>query len=41
MDKLFEDIRVILDRIMNPASHASGEAVYDQELKSALIKCMN
>lgn len=37
-DKLFEDIRVILDRIMNPASHASGEAMYDRELQNAITK---
>lgn len=37
-DKLFEDIRVILDRIMNPASHASGEAMYDRELQNAITR---
>jgi hypothetical protein len=37
-DKLFEEIKVILDRIMNPASHASGEAMYDRELQNAISK---
>lgn len=37
-DKLFEEIKVILDRIMNPASHASGEAMYDSELQNAITK---
>jgi len=37
-DKLFEEIKVILDRIMNPASHASGEAMYDRELQNAITK---
>ena len=37
-DKLFEDIKVILDRIMNPASHASGEAMYDRELQNAITR---
>ena len=37
-DKIFQEIRVILDRIMNPASHASGEAMYDRELQNAITK---
>jgi ABC-type dipeptide/oligopeptide/nickel transport system ATPase subunit len=37
-DKHFQEIRVILNRIMNPASHASGEAMYERELESAIEK---
>ena len=37
-DQLFQEIKVILDRIMNPASHASGEAMYDRELQNAITK---
>lgn len=37
-DRLFEEMRVILDRIMNPASHASAEAMYDRELQNAITK---
>lgn len=37
-DKLFDEIKTILDRIMNPASHASGEAMYDRELQNAITK---
>lgn len=37
-DKIFEEIKVILDRIMNPASHASGEVMYDRELQNAITR---
>jgi hypothetical protein len=37
-DKLFDEIKTILDRIMNPASHASGEAMYDRELQNAISR---
>ena len=37
-DKIFQEIKVILDRIMNPASHASGEAMYDRELQNAITR---
>lgn len=37
-DKLFQEIKVILERIMNPASHASGEAMYEKELQQAIDK---
>jgi hypothetical protein len=37
-DKIFADIKIILDRIMNPASHASGEAMYDRELQNAITR---
>lgn len=37
-DKLFDELRVILDRIMNPSSHASGEAMYESELANAITK---
>ncbi|MBL0047510.1 MAG: hypothetical protein IPP32_05355 [Bacteroidetes bacterium] len=37
-DKLFDELNVILQRIMNPASHASGESMYDSELKNAIDK---
>jgi hypothetical protein len=37
-DKIFKEIRVILDRIMNPASHVSGEAMYERELQNAIAK---
>jgi len=37
-EKLFIELRTILDRIMNPASHASGESMYAQELEDAIEK---
>ena len=37
-DNIFDEIKVILDRIMNPASHASGEAMYERELENAISK---
>jgi hypothetical protein len=37
-DKLFDELTVILQRIMNPASHASGESMYDRELRNAIDK---
>lgn len=35
-DKLFADIKAILDRIMNPASHSSGESMYEKEIEEAI-----
>lgn len=37
-DKLFEEIKTIMDRIMNPSSHASTEPLYEQELENAIGK---
>ncbi len=37
-NKLFDEVRVILDRIMNPASHSSGESMYEKELEDAIKK---
>lgn len=37
-ERLFLDIKAILDRIMNPASHASGESMYEKEMKQAIDK---
>ena len=37
-DKLFQELRVILERIMNPASHTSAESMYERELEDAIRK---
>lgn len=37
-DKLFDEIKMFMDRIMNPASHASTEPMYEQELENAIAK---
>src|SRR5690606_13862041 len=37
-DKLFDEIKMIMDRVMNPASHASTEPMYEQELENAIAK---
>lgn len=35
-EKIFTDLKTILDRIMNPASHATGETMYAKELEQAI-----
>ena len=35
-EKIFTEVKTMLDRIMNPASHASGEAMYSKELEDAI-----
>jgi alpha-galactosidase/6-phospho-beta-glucosidase family protein len=35
-EKIFTDLKTILDRIMNPASHAIGETMYAKELEQAI-----
>ena len=39
-DLLFDDLKSILDRILNPASHSSTNPLYEQELEDAIIKIL-
>lgn len=37
-DLIFDDLKSILDRILNPASHSSTNPLYEQELEDAINK---
>ncbi|MDM1523075.1 hypothetical protein HX088_07320 [Empedobacter sp. 225-1] len=37
-DLIFDDLKSILDRILNPASHSSTNPLYEQELEDAIEK---
>ena len=39
-DLLFDDLKSILDRILNPASHSSTNPLYEQELEDAIVKIL-
>ena len=39
-DRLFDDLKTFLDRIMNPSSHSTSETLYEQELEEAIARVL-